>query len=192
MDNKTNIFDLVEEVNREKKKSTMAAEKEINDIYSMLDEIKNDNNISVEDVREKVNSFSFYDDNAGINDRLENYSTVVKKPDVPNISGYDKYSDIILATISAVNYGSNNSKEYVEGHKLALENYYKDINNNVNDIYVVEAKINEDINNFSSKSSLRDKGYYDGLIYVLKAIKNAKEQVTEKVNNRLIEKLCNE
>lgn len=188
VDNKTNIFDLVEEVNKEKKKSSMAVEKEINDIYSMLDDIKNDNDISVDDVREKVNSYS--SSKATINDKLENYSTVVTKPEVPNSVGdYDLYSDCLLAFITSVNYGDNNSKEYVAGHKSALEKYYSLIKNNKKDIYIIEANVNEDINNFSSKSSLRDKGYYDGLFYVLKSLRKSKELMTDKINNKLVEKL---
>ena len=191
-ENKTNIFDLVEEVNKEKKKSSMSVEKEINDIYSMLDEIKNDNNISIDDVREKINNYS-KKENANINDKLENYSTVVTKPEIPNNAfNYDNYSDCVLSFIRSVDYGTNNSKEYVEGHKTALEKYYKEISNNRKDIYVVESRVNEDINNYNSKSSLRDKGYYDGLIYVLKSLKRSKELLTDKINSKLLEKLIYE
>lgn len=191
-ENKTNIFDLVEEVNKEKKKSSMAVEKEINDIYSMLDEIKKDNNISIDDVREKINDYA-KNSNAKINDRLENYSTVVTKPDIPSfVLDYNNYSECVTSFIRCVDYGANNSKEYVEGHKKALEKYYKDIMNNRKDIYVVEGRINEDINNYNSKTSLRDKGYYDGLFYVLKSLKKAKELLTGRINNDLVEKFGNE
>lgn len=190
VDNKTNIFDLVEEVNKEKKKSSMSVEKEINDIYSMLDDIKNDNNISVDDVRERINNYSEEPVNANIKDKLENYSTVVTKPELPiNVSNYDLYSECVLAFISGVNYGTNNSKEYVTGHKAALEKYYLQIKNNSKDIYVVEGNINEEINNNKSNSSLRDKGYYDGLIYVLKSLKKSKELLTDKINKKLVEKI---
>lgn len=186
----TNIFDLVEEVNKEKKKSSIQREKEMNDIYSMLDDIKNDNNISVDDIREKVNNFASEKTDKNINDRLENYSNTVQKPEVPSmVSNYDTYSECVLSFITSVNYGLNNSREYVEGHKEALEKYYLEIKNNHKDIYVVEAHINEEINGYSSKSSIRDKGYYDGLFYVHKSLKKAKEMLTGKVNNLLIKKL---
>lgn len=188
-DNNTNIFDLVEEVNKNKKKNNSSIDKEINDIYSMLDDIKEDNNISVEDVRSKINSYS-QNNNANIKDKLENYSTVVSKPEVPDeVTDYDLYSECVLTYISSVDYGKNNSREYVTGHKAALEKYYSAINNNKKDIYVIEANVNEDINNYNSKSSLRDKGYYDGLIYVLKSLKKAKQQLIIKINNRLVERI---
>lgn len=189
VDKNTNIFDLVEEVNKEKKKSSIQREKEMNDIYSMLDDIKNDNDISIDDVREKVNNYAS-DKKDNINDKLENYSNTVKKPEVPNhVNDYDKYSECVLAFITSVDYGTNNSREYVEGHKEALEKYYLEIKNNHKDIYVVEAHINEELNNYTSKSSIRDKGYYDGLFYVHKSLKKAKELLTGKVNNLLVKKL---
>lgn len=190
VDKNTNIFDLVEEVNKEKKKSSIQREKEMNDIYSMLDDIKKDNNVSIDDVREKINNYTSEKTNTAINDKLENYSNTVKKPEVPSsIDNYDKYSECVLAFITAVDYGTNNSRQYVEGHKEALEKYYSEIKNNHKDIYVVEGRINEEINSYSSKSSLRDKGYYDGLFYVHKSLKKAKELLTGKVNNLLVKKL---
>lgn len=189
-ENKTNIYDLVDQVNKTKRKSAMAAEKEINDIYSMLDDIKNDNKISIEEVRSRVNSYSNNTSSAKINDNLSSYSTLVKKPDVPSAIGdYDTYEECVLAFIQAVDYGTNNSKEYVEGHKTALEKYFMEIQNNHKDIYVVESHINESVNRISSKASLMDKGYYDGLIYLLKSIRKAKELMANKINAKLLEKI---
>lgn len=191
VDNKTNIFDLVEEVNKEKKKSSMAVEKEINDIYSMLDDIKKDNDISVEDVRDKVNAYSTgTKKKVSSEEKLSSFSSnLVKKPVVPESVNADIYSDNVLAYISSVDYGQDNSKEYVKGHKEALEKYYLDIKSNKKDLYVVEARLNDEINSNSSKSSLKDKGYYDGLLYVLKSFKKSKETVTDKINRMLIEKI---
>lgn len=186
--NDTNIFDLVDELNKSKNKTSMEKEKEINNIYSMLDDIKNDNNISVEEVRNKVNDYS-YQTNLD-NDSLENYSTVVSVPTLPSsVSNYDTFSECIIAFFKAVDYGTNNSKQYVKGHKAALEKYCTEIAHNHKDIYVVEGKLNDEINNFASKDDIYSKGYYDGLFYVLRAIKKAKALLSSKINIKLREQI---
>lgn len=187
--NDTNIFDLVEELNKSKNKSSMQKEKEINDIYSMLDEIKNDNNISIDEVRDKVNNYSNF--SKTVNDSLENYSTVVNVPTLPNsVTNYDTYSECIFAFFRAVDYGTSNSKQYVQGHKSALEKYYNEITNNHKDIYVVEARLNEEINKFSSKDDVFSKGYYDGLFYALRSIKKARALLESKINIKLREQIA--
>lgn len=184
----TNIFDLVEELNKSKNKSSMQKEKEINDIYSMLDEIKNDNNISVDEVRDKVNNYSF--STKKIEDNLENYSTVVNVPSLPtSINNYDTYSECIVAFFRAVNYGTSNSKQYVQGHMSALEKYYNEIANNHKDIYVVEARLNDEISNYTSKDDIYSKGYYDGLFYALRSIKKARALMESKINIKLREQI---
>lgn len=191
IDKNTNIFDLVEEVNKNKNKSSISTEKEINDIYSMLDEIKNDNNVSIDEVREKINNHSSSYTNSSSTERLADYATSVKKPELPgSVSNYHNFSECVLAFIAGVDYGSNNAKEYVNGHKEALEKYIYEIKNNAKDLYIVEINLNKIIDGFSSKSSLRDKGYYDGLVYVLKALLKAKEIMTESINNKLLETIC--
>lgn len=168
------------------KKSSIQIDKELNDIFSSLDEIKNNNDISIEKIREQVNNTK----SAKIGDKLENYSKTVKVPTLPlSVVDYDSYSDCLFSFIKGVDYGSDNSREYVEGHKNALERYYKEISNNHKDLYLVEARINEEINAIESKDSLYDKGYYDGLFYVLRSIKKAKEMLTNKVSKKLKEKL---
>ena len=187
-DKNTDIFELVDKMNKTKKKSAMEKEKEINDIYSMLDDIKNDNNISVDDVREKVNNYSFLNPNN--EESLENYSAVVHKPTLPeNVVNYDTYSECIFAFFTAVDYGTNNSKQYVKGHKTALEKYFIEIKNNRKDIYVVESRLNDEINNYSSSDNVYDKGYYDGLFYALRSIKKAKSLMESKINIKLRESI---
>ena len=186
--NNTNIFDLVEELNKSKNKTSMEKEKEINDIYSMLDDIKNDNNISIDEVRDRVNNASFFSNT--FNDSLDNYSTVVNVPTLPSsVTNYDTYSECIIAFFKAVNYGTSNSKQYVEGHRKALEKYYNEIVNNHRDIYVVEARLNDEINSFSSKDDIYSKGYYDGMFYALRSIKKAKALLESKINIKLREQI---
>ena len=185
-DEKTNIYDLVNEVNKNKAKTSMEKEKDMNDIFSMLDDIKADNNVSVDEVREAVNNYSF----ENINKTVENNTAQVRKVSVPNsVENWNSYSDCVLAYFRAVDYGTDNSKEYVEGHKKALEKYYKEIQNNSKDIYVVEGHVNDEISAFDSKSNLKDKGYYDGLFYVLKSLKKAKAQVESSLSAVLRKKL---
>lgn len=187
-DNNTNIFDLVDQVNKNKQKSSMQTEKEMDDIFSMLDDIKTDNNISVDDVRNAVNSYS---SSKVIDNSIERNTAQVRKVTVPNsVDGWELYSECVLAYFKAVDYGTDNSKDYVEGHKAAIEKYYKEILNNRKDIYVVEGHVNDEISAFTSKSSIKDKGYYDGLFYVLKSIRKAKSQVGSSLAAILRKKIC--
>ena len=185
-DNKTNIYDLVDQVNKNKAKTSMEKEKDMNDIFSMLDDIKDDNNISVEEVRDAVNNYQ----SNNINQTVENNTSQVRKVIVPSsVNNWDSYSDCVLAYFKAVDYGTDNSKEYVDGHKAALEKYYKEVLNNSKDIYVVEGRVNDEISSFESKSSLKEKGYYDGLFYVRNSLKNAKGQVEATMSELLKKKL---
>lgn len=189
MENQTNIFDLVEEVNRNKGRTSISKDKEMNDIFSMLDEVKKDNNISIDRVRSAVNSYSSskQEDNS---DSIRNNSNLVRKPVVPsNVTNWDKYSECIVAYLNSVDYGPDNSYEYVKGHNKALSKYKEELLNNHKDIYVVEGHVNDELNSSLSKASIEDKGYYDGLFYVLKSIKKAKEDTNNKVVNKLKEKL---
>lgn len=187
-DNNTNIFDLVDQVNKNKNKSSMQVEKEVDDIFSMLDEIKTDNNISVDEVRNAVNNYS---SSKVLDDSIERNTSQVKKVSVPSsVSGWNTYSECVLTYFKSVDYGTDNSKEYVEGHRAAIEKYYKEIVNNRRDIYVVEGHVNDELSSFSSKSSLSDKGYYDGLFYVLKSIRKAKSQVNSTLAQVLRKKIC--
>ena len=133
MSNNTDIYRLVEEMNKAK------AKKEVNDIFSMLDEVQKENNISVDDIRNSVNR--------------------------------------------------TDGVAYVNAQRSALEKYYKEIKSNPKDIAVVEGHVNDEINSIDNRSTLEEKGYYDGLYYVLRAIKKAKSEVAYKINNKLREKL---
>lgn len=189
MEKQTNIFDLVEEVNRNKGRSAISKESEMNDIFSMLDEVKKDNNISVEKVRSAVNSYSSTSSERKT-ENVQNNTNLVRKPTIPSsVSGWDKYSECVVEYLNSVDYGSDNSYEYVKGHSKALSKYKEEILNNHKDIYVVEGHVNDELNSSLNKSSIEDKGYYDGLFYVLKSIKRAKEDASKKVENKLKEKL---
>ena len=96
MSNNTDIYRLVEEMNKAK------AKKEVNDIFSMLDEVQKENNISVDDIRNSVNRT----DGVNLNSNYGHKAKIIKKPSLPNDAGeYDKLSDGIIAYISNVEYG---------------------------------------------------------------------------------------
>ena len=68
---------------------------------------------------------------------------------------------------------------------LILEKYYKDAYNNSKDLYVIEARVSDEIQKNVSHSQLYEKGYYDGLVYTLQALNKSKELLISKIN-RLI------
>ena len=133
------IYKLVEEMNKNKQK------KEVDDIFSMLNEVQEKNNISVEDVRNSVNRSS----DINLNTNYGKKAKVIKKPVLPSNVDYDLLSDGIIAYISNVEYGDNDS-DYVLAHRSALEKYYKEIVSNRKDISVVEGHVNDEINAINS------------------------------------------
>ena len=181
------IYKLVEEMNKNKTvehTGLNSNKKEVEDIFSMLNEVQEKNNISVEDVRRSVNRSSEINLNTNYGKRAK----VIKKPTLPSNVEYDLLSDGIIAYISNVEYGDNDS-DYVLAHRSALEKYYKEIVSNRKDISVVECHVNDEISALDSRNTLSEKGYYDGLYYVLRAIKKAKSEVSFKINEKLKEKL---
>ena len=181
------IYKLVEEMNKNKTvehTGLNSNKKEVEDIFSMLNEVQEKNNISVEDVRRSVNRSSEINLNTNYGKRAK----VIKKPTLPSNVEYDLLSDGIIAYISNVEYGDNDS-DYVLAHRSALEKYYKEIVSNRKDISVVEGHVNDEISALDSRNTLSEKGYYDGLYYVLRAIKKAKSEVSFKINEKLKEKL---
>ena len=167
MTNNTDIFKLVEEVENQKKAS-------LDDIYSMLDDVKNDS--SVIDVQPKV-----YSEQPQTTVSSAARPTKVQKPSLPKTVTFDTRFECFKSLIEGVDYGVDNSPEYVEGHKKALEHVYQDAYNNPKDLYVVEARVNDEINRMVTKNTLYLKGYYDGLFYALKTLRQSKTLSMDKV-----------
>ncbi len=166
------IFELVGEVEKQKKAS-------IDDIYQMLDEAQNEDS-SVVDVKAKVHSTS--ESLSSLNYKTtERVSTRVHTPVFPQTVTFDTRFDCFKALLEGVDYGQDNNYEYVSGHKQALEDVYKDAFNNQRDLYVTEARVNDEINRTISKTTLAEKGYYDGLMYALKAIRKSKTMMMDKI-----------
>ena len=53
------------------------------------------------------------------------------------------------------------------------------------DISVYEDMLNRELQDYPSRYKLYDKGYYDGMMYVLKAVKKSKELIFERINNQI-------
>jgi hypothetical protein len=166
-DNNYDMFKLVEEVDKQKKSSNV----NIDDIFSSLDAVK------TEEVKpeEKIHTAKAASD-----------PTLVSKPRIPdNIGSYSSRFEAFRGVIEHVSYGTNSVNDYVEGHKDALEKYYRDASNNSKDLYVTEARVNDEINKSGAHNQLYEKGYYDGLVYVLKALKRSKELIMSYISNEI-------
>ena len=165
-DQNIDMFKLVEEV--EKQKSV-----DLDEIFNDLDLVK--------DSRQQKDEEKIVRDNTKTED-----TRLVSKPIIPdNIGIYDTRFEAFKGIIEHVSYGTDNMNTYVEGHKSALEKYFKDAYNNSKDLYVIEARVNDEINKSNSHAGLYDKGYYDGLVYVMKALKRSKELLMAKINNKI-------
>ncbi|MBR5341413.1 MAG: hypothetical protein IK151_05755 [Erysipelotrichaceae bacterium] len=164
-DKNIDMFKLVEEVEKQKTLN-------IDDIFSDLDSVKNEE-IKKEEV--KTRSFTSSPD-----------PSLISKPIIPNsIGDWTTRFEAFRGIIEHVSYGTSNVNAYVEGHKDALEKYYRDAYNNSKDLYVIEARVNDEINRYNSHAQLYEKGYYDGLVYVLKALKRSKELLMAKINTAI-------
>lgn len=162
----------------------MTDKNKLEDIFSLLDEITLDNN------RQKT-----YQDDipsqggsnlANLSKRL-NQNRIVKKPSLPQITNYTGRLDCFRKYIEGVDYGSSNADVYVEGHKDALVKYLNEIKENPNNLFIAEGMVNDEIAKYAkaNKSSLYVKGYYDGLIYIYKALKSSKELIADKIYHQL-------
>jgi hypothetical protein len=168
-DKYVDMFKLIEEVEKQRSMN-------IDDIFSHLDSVKNE---EITYARPK-NYASSSTSNV----------TLIRKPTIPdNFGAYDTRFSCFRGIIEHVVYGSNTDNAYVEGHKDAIEKYYKDAYNNSKDLYVIEARVNDEINKYTSRAQLYEKGYYDGLFYVLKALNRSKELLMNRLNREINTKL---
>ncbi len=164
------MFKLVEQV--EKQKSM-----DIDDIFSTLDSVKADEDVRKEEI--KVHSYTNVAD-----------PSMISRPRIPDqIGQYQTRFEAFKGIVENVAYGTKNVNAYVEGHRDALEKYYGDAYKNSQDLYVIEARVNDELNRFNSHSGLYEKGYYDGLAYVLKALKRSKELLMSRINPEILRHL---
>ena len=174
-ENKIDMFKLVEQV--EKQKSM-----DIDDIFSTLDSVKNEEDVKKEEKQVKDRSYTTFTSVAD--------PDMISRPRIPDqIGQYQTRFECFKGIVENVSYGTKNVNAYVEGHRDALEKYYSDAYKNMKDLYVIEARVNDELNRFSSHSGLYEKGYYDGLAYVLKALKRSKELLMSRINSEITRNL---
>lgn len=163
--NQIDMFELVKEVEKQQLRN-------VDDVFSSLDSLKNED---VTYVKPEV-------------PRYANTNEVkrVSKPGLPeNIGPYDTRFEAFKGIVEHVSYGTIDVNDYIEGHKTALEKYFKEAFENSKDLYVVEARVNDEITRYTSRTHLYEKGYYDGLLYVYNALKKSKELLMGKINKEI-------
>ncbi len=162
----------------------MTDKNKLDDIYSLLDEVTKDEGNYEEkeasDREEKKVSLAGIGKSVGA-------ARLVKKPSLPSVYDYDNRSDCFMQLLSRVDYGNNNAKDYVEGHRDALSKYLLKAKENPRNLYLAEGQVDDEIGKYAraNKNSLYVKGYYDGLVYVYKALKRSKELISEKMYEKL-------
>lgn len=165
MANNIDMFKLIEEVEKQQKLN-------VDDIFHDLDSVKDGISTIVE------NQTPRYSNTSDIK--------LIKRPSIPTeIGAYDTRFEAFRGIIEHVSYGYVSVNDYVEGHRDALEKYYKDAYNNSKDLYVIEARVNDEIQKNVSHSQLYEKGYYDGLFFVLQALNKSKELLMHKINKEI-------
>ncbi len=170
-DKKIDMFKLVEEVEKQRASN-------IDDIFNDLDSIRK------EEAQPSVSPGSTASYQKSSDVRL------VRKPSIPeDIGNYTTRFEAFRSIVEHVSYGSTDVNDYMAGHRDALEKYYKDAYNNSRDLYVIEARVNDEINRYTSRYQLYEKGYYDGMFYILKALKRSKELLMARLNKEISEKL---
>ncbi|GEM_PF-1305330 len=171
----TDIFKLVEEVNKQKTKESQ----NIDDVFSMLDGIKD---VEVNDVKNTINQMNPDSGSmSSLNDKGNFTSRVVKRPTLAKpTKSHDSRYNCFMDMIANVDYGTSNSQEYVNGHKEALSLCIKQAENNPDDLYMVEAMINDELNR-NTMSSIYAKGYKDGMTYASQALKYSKAELMNKI-----------
>ncbi|MBR5755095.1 MAG: hypothetical protein IKX97_04685 [Erysipelotrichaceae bacterium] len=168
-DKQIDMFELVKEVEKQQLRN-------VDDVFSSLDSLKNE---EVSTVKQET-------------PRYTNTNEVkrVSKPGLPeNIGPYDTRFEAFKGIVEHVSYGTIDVNNYIEGHKTALEKYFKDAYENARDLYVVEGRVNDEIARYTSRTQLYEKGYYDGLLYVYNALKKSKELLMGKLNKEITKNL---
>lgn len=153
----------------------------LEDIYSLLDEVTlEDNKTSADTTEERLTKEH---PNLASIGRTLNQSRIVKKPELAKVESFSSRLDCFEQFLTKVDYGSRNSATYVEGHKDALAKYLAEAKENPKNLFIAEGRVNDEIAKYSraNKASLYVKGYYDGLVYVYKALKFSKQLTADKI-----------
>lgn len=161
-------------------------------IDKMFAELQAANDETVDSIRSKLSD----DNNLASLKRSRAYeesssykrALVIKRPSIPMIpTNLKTRLDIFLYCLKNVDYGSSNNRSYVDGHLEALDSYLEKAQMNSNNLEVVSGILVDEIKRLgnTSKSDLREKGYYDGLNYVNQALKKSKDIMAKNINDIL-------
>ncbi len=162
--NNLDMFKLAEEVEKQKKQAEMS----LDDIFSDLDNVTKDQVYTP---------------------KPENTQRVIK-PSIPNrIGDYTTRYEAFKGIIENVSYGTNNAEEYVRGHRDAVEQCSTEAYKHRKNISVYEDMLNRQLAEYPSRYKLYEKGFYDGMFYVLKAIKRSKELAMDNLVKELRKEL---
>ena len=163
--------------------------KDFDKIYDELESLMKQSE-SVEQLREKVSKK--YEDGPVLSDlRVNKRNThIVKRPSIPTreqIGSYNGRYECFSKLISYVDYGVGNSSEYVDGHAEALKKYYAQAQSTPNDLTLIEARVNDEITKYNhlDKNNVYVKGYYDGLLYVYRALRKSKDLIVTDIYEKL-------
>ncbi len=164
------------------------------EIDRMFEELQKANDVSVDNIRS-----SLTDDEGllSMRDKIDTQRKVmiVSRPSLPKIpSSLKTRLDIYLYCLKNVDYGKDNNRSYVDGHIEALNRYLEQAKLNPNNLEVVLATVNDELKwkGKTSKVDLKDKGYTDGLSYVMQALKKSKDVIAKEINSILQRELNNE
>lgn len=164
------------------------------DMFKLIEEVEKQNSMNIDDIFSDLDSLKngevTYQRPKNTATSSSGNVTLIRKPTIPeDIGAYDTRFSAFRGIIEHVSYGNSANNAYVEGHRDALQKYYQDAYNNSKDLYVIEARVNDEINRYTSRTQLYEKGYYDGLFYVLKALNRSKELLMNRLNREINQKL---
>ena len=152
------------------------------EIYQQLDALMK-NKESADAIQREVNTRYTSKSTSFVNNTFD--SATVKRPAVPLPSSvsYNGRYDCFVKILEKVDYGSYNANEYVKGHSEALNKYHDQALTSSKDLSMVEGRLKDEITKYNhiEKTNLYVKGYYDGLLYVYRALKNSKDAIVEEM-----------
>lgn len=193
------VYKVVDEMNKNK----VSDNSKLDEIYNMLDSLKDDGSSKKTEVKLTLNNESpastkkvDQSTNATTRTKTATLSDFkdkvrpIRKPSFPSeIRAFDTRSECFFNILQEVDYGTNNNEDYVKGHKDALDKYFTIAKNNTKNFYVVEGQVNDELNTVKNSTDNYAKGYYDGLGFVYTALNKSKDLLSKKIYDDLLKEL---
>lgn len=195
------VYKVVDEMNKNK----VSDNSKLDEIYNMLDSLKDDpkntSNINLT-LNSSVSSSTYSNKNinqgtnastrkktATLSDYKEKVRPIIKPSFPSEIKAFDTRSECFINILHEVEYGTNNNEDYVKGHKNALDKYYTIAKNNPKNFYVIEGQVNDELNTTRNNTDNYARGYYDGLEFVYTALSKSKDLLSRKIYDNLLKEL---